>query len=121
MRLFLFIFLAIISFQASSIELGTYAGSPIVNDTVAFELLNNSKAKVTKDYFNSNGDRNKSPKKFINGNWIYKEPFLMITYGKFKDYLRIENCPQPNSCFKFEKSEGEKLSPLNVPYGFGLR
>ncbi len=118
-------FLLLISFTLAStvnaVQLGVYAGAPIVNDTVAFELQANEKAIVTSDYFNSDGNRTMKPKNLIRGTWKYKEPFLLITFGKFQDKLRKENCPQLNPCFKFENSEGKGLSPLNVPYGFGLR
>ncbi len=101
--------------------LGVYAGAPIVNDTVAFELQANENVIVISDYFNSDGSRNTTSKNKVKGTWKYKAPFLLITFGQFKDKLRKEDCPQPNPCFKFEKSEGKGLSPLNVPYGFGVR
>lgn len=118
------VFLALLSFVASAgtqVGLGIYSSAPEVHDRVAFELLKEGKATVTADYFNVDGSPNKSSSKTLKGTWSYKDPLLTISFGPNKDRLRKEDCPQPYPCFKFEKSFGKGLSPLNVPYGFGLR
>lgn len=121
MKLFFLVLLSFLANASTHEQLGTYAGAPEVHDTVAFELLKEGKAIVTTDYFNADGSKNKAATKKLKGTWSYKDPFLTISFGSHKDQLRKEDCPQPHPCFKFEKSYGKNLSPLNVPYGFGYR
>ena len=110
------------SFAASDrVQVGLYSGAVEVHDTVAFELVKGGKAVITSDYFNLDGSKKKLPDRVMKGTWSYREPFLTISYGAYRDKFRKEDCPQPNPCYKFEESEGKKPSPLNAPYGFGLR
>lgn len=121
MKILILCLLSFFTLAKSEPQLGVYAGAPEAHDTVAFEILKNNIAVVTSDYFNADGSKNQSPKKVVKGTWSFKGPFLTISAGLIKDKLRKEDCPQSFPCFKFEKSEGKGLSPLNVPYGFGLR
>ncbi len=122
MKIYFFILLTYFAFASSEkVQLGTYAAAPVVHDTVAFELLKGGKAIVASDYFDVDGNKNKKPVKVMKGSWSYKDPFLTISFGTYKDKLRKEDCPQLFPCFKFEKSQTNGLSPLNVPYGFGIR
>jgi hypothetical protein len=123
MKLIFFTLFASFAFATGNqVQLGVYSGAIEVHDTVAFELLSGGKAVVTSDYFNIDGTKKEAPAKVMHGSWSYQDPFLTISFAGYKDKLRKEDCPQTFPCFKFEESFGKKsLSPLNVPYGFGIR